>query len=114
MAAFISGERSAALVSALSLLTISAGVPAGAHSPAQKHSDRPGKPLSIMVGTSGSSGWRAGPHTAIARILPSRISGTSVGRGADVEVDGAAHHVGDRLHAAAVGHAARRRARWSA
>ncbi len=55
-AALHSGEPSTALISALSLATTGAGVPAGAHSPAQKLSDRPGKPLSIMVGTSGSSG----------------------------------------------------------
>src|SRR5204863_456139 len=78
MLAFISGELSAALAAAFSLLTIAAGVPAGAHSPDQNQADMSGKPLSIIVGTSGSSGKRVGPHTEMARSLPSLISGTSV------------------------------------
>ena len=41
-------------------------------------SDSPGNPLSIMVGTSGRSGSRLLPHSAMARIFPSRISGSSV------------------------------------
>ncbi len=38
------------------------------------------------------------------RILPDSCSGTSVAGGADVDLDVAAQHVGDGLHAALVGH----------
>ena len=79
MLAIISGERSAVLVAALSLSMTAAGVPAGAHSPTQKPSEQAreaaldhGRHLRQFRRA------RASLHTAIARTLPSRISGSSV------------------------------------
>ena len=66
MLAFISGERSVSLIAALSLPTISAGVPAGASTPAQNSSVSSGNPSSRAVGTSGSSALRCGLVMAAA------------------------------------------------
>src|SRR5215470_5535124 len=76
-AALNSGVRTVSLISALSLAMISGGVLAGASSPVQLVDEKPGKPLSIMVGTSGSSRTRFGLVTASARSFPAWISGSS-------------------------------------
>ena len=78
IASFISGERSASLIAALSFATIGCGVPAGASTPAQNSSVRPGSPNSRAVGTSGSRPLRSGLVISSARILPSRMSGSDV------------------------------------
>ena len=79
-----SSERSAALISALSLLTIGAGVPSGATIACHTSGSKPtsGKPLSLKVGTSGSSGSRDALVTASARTLPSWIIGSAFDTGA--------------------------------
>jgi len=56
----------------VSLPTISFGVPAGAMMLVQELAMKSGKPLSPVVGTSGSSGSRAGVATASGRILLAR------------------------------------------
>jgi hypothetical protein len=69
--ACIASDFSATLVSALSLAMMAAGVPVGTRIPAQDDAMKSGTPLSIMVGTSASSGRRCGVATPSARILPS-------------------------------------------
>src|SRR5262249_18393131 len=78
MASFISGERSVSLIALLILPTTSAGVPAGARTPAQNSRVRSGRPASRAVGTSGSSALRAGLVISSGRILPVRISDSDV------------------------------------
>ncbi len=51
-------------------LTMSRGVPAGASMPAQVLLVNPGKPCSMKVGTSGSTGSRRSLATPISRTLP--------------------------------------------
>jgi hypothetical protein len=67
--ACICHEPIPALIEALSLPTISFGVPAGAMTLVQELAMKSGKPLSIMVGTSGRSGSRARVATARALIF---------------------------------------------
>src|SRR5712671_3373228 len=55
-----------------------AGVPAGATTPDQKVRMKSAIPLSTMVGTSGSCGWRCGLETASALTFPSRMSGIRI------------------------------------
>src|ERR1700682_6278780 len=68
------------LTSTLILATIGAGVPAGASTPNQELASKPGSPLSLMVGMSGSTGARFNEVTAIARNLPPLICGSADGR----------------------------------
>src|SRR5262249_39693402 len=63
------------LISALSLLTIIVGVPAGARTPIQNVACSLGNPLSIVVGTLGSCGSRASSATASAFSFPASIGG---------------------------------------
>src|SRR3981189_280902 len=67
----ISADCSPALISALSLPTLSLGVPAGAMTPVQELAMKSGTPPSIIVGTLGSSGSRAVRATPSAVTLPS-------------------------------------------
>src|SRR5436190_8915170 len=67
--ALILGSANAALILALSLSTISGGVPLGAATPYQALASKPGT-KSPTVGTSGSAGERAAVATAKARTLP--------------------------------------------
>ena len=98
-----SGMLSAFTISALSRLTISGGVPAGANTPCHEPTSKPGNPDSASVGTSGAIDERLAVVTASARSLPALASGQ---RGRDV-VEGhrhlAAHHVLQRRRAALVG-----------
>ncbi len=73
----MSAVCSAALTAPLSLAITSGGVPAGANRPVQALVAKSGKPLSIIVGTSGSSGLRCALVTASARSCPVLISGSS-------------------------------------
>jgi hypothetical protein len=59
----ISADWSTKLISLLSRSTMGCGVPAGAKMPIQTSGWKPtcGRPLSIMVGTSGRSGVRFAP-----------------------------------------------------
>src|SRR4051794_39467924 len=68
--ALISGDRRASLTAALSLLTIDAGVPAGASTPVQDADGNPLYPFSSIVGTSGNAGRRCGLITAKGLTLP--------------------------------------------
>src|SRR5262249_50144617 len=61
------------VISALSLLTIIVGVPAGARIPIQNGACSLGNPLSIVVGTLGSCGSRASSATASAFSFPASI-----------------------------------------
>ena len=70
--AWMSADFTPALIAALSLSTISGGVPAGAMTPHQESATKSVNPLSIMVGTSGRSGRRARMATPSGRMLPSR------------------------------------------
>jgi hypothetical protein len=58
---------------------MAAGVPTGASNPFQPSTSKPGRPDSATVGTSGSSGIRSRPVTALARNLPARIWGNTLG-----------------------------------
>lgn len=73
--AFVAADRKLSLIAAFSLETMLAGVPAGATTPVHEFDKKPAKPLSIMFGTSGSSGLRCALVTAIALTLPSLIKG---------------------------------------
>src|SRR5438128_378921 len=70
-----SGWRIALLISAFSLVTIAAGVPAGARIPYHEPASYPGSPDSASVGTSGSNAERFFPVTASARSLPALMCG---------------------------------------
>ena len=59
--------------------TIGFGVPAGATSPFKSSDSWPGKPDSVVVGTSGKSGERLALVTASARSLPSLIRAAAGG-----------------------------------
>src|SRR6516225_5189089 len=61
-------------MSACTLLTTAAGVPAGANSPNQEMASKSGKPDSASVGSSGMIGERLSDVTARPRSLPSRTS----------------------------------------
>src|SRR5262245_38411048 len=62
-------------MSACTLLTTAAGVPAGANSPNQEVASKSGKPDSASVGSSEMNGERLSDVTARPRSLPSRTSG---------------------------------------
>ena len=66
-------------MSALSLATISLGVPAGATKPAHEYASKPGTPASEMVGTPGSSSEGCALATARARNLPALMCGMTDG-----------------------------------
>src|SRR5580700_8556082 len=69
------GSATAALISWLSLATISGGVPLGAPMPNHWLTSYPGT-VSLTVGTSGKSSERAVLVTASARSLPERTYGS--------------------------------------
>src|SRR5258707_1047981 len=69
------GVSRPSLMAALSLATIALGVRGGASTPDQAFCGNVGKPLSIMVGTSGSVSQRWALVTASGRSLRSSISG---------------------------------------
>jgi hypothetical protein len=69
----------AAVKTLFSLVTTSAGVPAGETSPNQPTDSYPSRPLSIMVGTLGKVSTRVVDETARPRSLPSRINCCEVG-----------------------------------
>src|SRR5262245_11697232 len=75
--AAIVGSANTALISALSLLMIAAGVPLGAAMPFQPVTSNPGR-NSLMLGTSGKCAERFNDPTAIARSLPERICGSEL------------------------------------
>src|SRR5450755_3599552 len=75
-----SGEVSILPISALSALTISAGIPAGPTMPHQDHRSMPGIPASSRVGTSGSSAVRLALVTASALTSPLWASCSTCGR----------------------------------
>src|SRR5262245_52432316 len=75
--ALMSAVASPALISRLSRLMISTGVPAGAQTPPQVLASYPGS-VSAMVGTSGSMSNRWLPATASARRPPERMCGSDV------------------------------------
>jgi len=66
------------LISALSLSTISPGVPLGAATPYQALASKPGR-KSATVGTSGSADERSAVATAKARTLPARTYSIDAG-----------------------------------
>jgi hypothetical protein len=68
----MAGVATPLVIAALSWAMTSGGVPAGAMTPIQEPAMKSGTPLSIMVGTSGSSGSRCGVATPSRRMLPSR------------------------------------------
>ena len=57
-------SASAATTAALSLFTISCGVPVGTHKPCQNEMLMPGTPSSSLVGTSGAANQRVLANTA--------------------------------------------------
>ena len=65
-----SGDFAALTNSSLSLRTIGSGVPSGATIPCQTSSSVPGKPASVMVGTSGMAGERFVAVQPSTRNLP--------------------------------------------
>src|SRR5262245_38310276 len=69
-----------ALISLLSSVTISGGVPLGAPIPCQVLASKPGTD-SPIVGTSGSASERLAVVTASARILPALMFEIDSGRG---------------------------------
>jgi hypothetical protein len=71
---------SARTISALSLATMSGGVPAGTITPNQVVRSNPGSPDSAMVGSSGTAGERASVVTASARSLPALTLGSALAR----------------------------------
>jgi hypothetical protein len=78
MVALSLAEVRLSLIARLSALMIGVGVLAGASIPCHKVSDSSDRPLSVMVGTSGSCGLRVALVIASALSLPSRISGRMV------------------------------------
>src|SRR5205807_2581351 len=64
------GSLTARPISAAILFTMSFGVPAGAISPFQVSTLKPGKPDSATLGTSGICGARWAPDTASRRTAP--------------------------------------------
>src|SRR5262249_16010715 len=67
----------ALLIAALSLATVSLGVPLLAEKPTQSSTTSDGNPASTIVGTSPSTARRLGPVTASARNLPVLIRSTT-------------------------------------
>src|SRR5690606_41033557 len=67
------GLFSALVISLDIFLTISAGVPAGAHMAYQVETSYSGTPASAAVGTSGKVGERCADATANGRIVPARM-----------------------------------------
>ena len=76
---FTAGSSSACRMAALSLSMIGAGVPAGAKTPSQAATSKPGTPDSAMVGYSGAVGKRCAVVTARPRTLPPFTSGNALG-----------------------------------
>src|SRR5262249_7699256 len=79
--ALASAEPRFSKISALSFATISGDTPAGATMPVHDTATKPGRPLSIMVGTLGNSSLRAVLVMEIGRTLLSWVvvSGAEVG-----------------------------------
>ena len=75
----VSGASSARTSVRLSVVTIGAGVPAGARTPYQSVSSYPGTPASAMVGSSGNTGARVALVTPKARSLRDRMCGATPG-----------------------------------
>src|SRR3989442_1454967 len=73
------GDISALFISALSLATMSFGIPRGPITPAQVITSKPVTPASATVGNSGTAGERLGPVTASPRTLPALTWGTIAG-----------------------------------
>ncbi|MNV13921.1 hypothetical protein D3C71_1045850 [compost metagenome] len=67
-------------MAAFTFCTISGGVPAGANTPNQAATSKPGTPDSAMVGISGANGTRLPVVTASPVSLPARTWGSSGGR----------------------------------
>ena len=61
------------------LCTSAGGVPAGAMNPNHAVISKPGKPASIIVGTSGTEGERCSLVIAIGRKAPDLMCGISTG-----------------------------------
>src|SRR5215813_11473316 len=76
--AAISGDFRLLFTTALSRATTPAGMPAGPTMPVNDTETKPGKPLSIMVGTSGACTLRVSPVTAIGRTRPACAAGSEV------------------------------------
>ena len=66
----MSGAAMMRTISSPSFCTTASGVLAGAITPVQFSTSSAGMPASAVVGTSGSSGWRAVLAMASARSLP--------------------------------------------
>src|SRR5260370_21983212 len=67
------GSLSAVCNAADSLSTTGFGVPFGAYTPCHPATPKPGKPASLLVGTSGSDVTRFGAVTAHALTLPALL-----------------------------------------
>src|ERR1043166_8621174 len=74
-----SGKARMRMTSALSLLTISGGVLAGASPPCQSGTTKPGRPDSATVGISGTAAERLAELTASARKRPLVANGNDDG-----------------------------------
>src|SRR5262245_41915320 len=98
----MSGIFSTPTVSALSLLTIGAGVPAGASRPFQPTLMTPGT-VSSIVGVSGSSGSRVFSAAAMMRIVPACACGSATGKVLKAHFEVAGEQVLHQRRAAAVG-----------
>ena len=99
-----SGVFRPALIAALSLPTTACGVCAGARSPVQATVTKSGKPLSIMVGTSGNCGMRFCVVTASGRELARLDQRHQHARRLEGHLHIAGHQIGDRGSAAFIGH----------
>ena len=75
-----SGVPRTATVSACIRRTTGSGVPAGASSPSQYSTVKPGRPASATVGSAGISGVRRALVTASARSRPASTCGSTGGR----------------------------------
>ena len=98
--ACVAGLSIALTVSSCILATMSRGVFFGTNAPTQKSKSESGTPASIVVGTSGSADARFELDTASARSLPSPINGSAGGDRAEIHIDAAGHHFGQRLRRA--------------
>ncbi len=67
-------------ISVSSLSTIRSGVPPGTITAVQFSTSSAGMPASLVVGTSGSAGWRATLAIASARSLPLLTCGNDSGK----------------------------------
>src|SRR5438552_18522704 len=75
--ALMSGDFRASLIAALSLATMTSGVPAGVTSPFQVTTRTSGNPLSAIVGTLANSGMRLLPSDTSDLNLPSWSNDTN-------------------------------------